>query len=181
MVLRTSGQSGLNDEVNRISREDGEKGTPKRPLDDTFSGATIVFQVPGQLLLWHRPWSAGGLRGTGTSTRNIIKSEVFPWRLPAFKGHITPLFRVLILPFNGLLLSSMVNATLQTPDKPRGLAGRPKKFFRDPLAPYVTCKCGSCPRCLDNAKWDKVFQKFVDPMYYRRPVTTIMRSPLAGL
>jgi hypothetical protein len=61
----------------------------------------------------------------------------------------------------------------------RGLAGRPRKIFRDPLAPYVGCKCGQCPRCLDNAKWNRAFEKFIDPTYYTRPVETVMRSPLS--
>jgi hypothetical protein len=61
----------------------------------------------------------------------------------------------------------------------RGLAGRPRKIFRDPLAPYVGCKCGVCPRCLDNAKWNRRFEKFVDPTYYSRSVETLMRSPLS--
>jgi len=29
------------------------------------------------------------------------------------------------------------------------------------------CQCGSCQRCLDNAKWDRIFnEKFADPSYY---------------
>src|SRR5579863_1830437 len=29
------------------------------------------------------------------------------------------------------------------------------------------CQCGSCQRCLDNAKWDRIFnEKFADPGYY---------------
>lgn len=35
------------------------------------------------------------------------------------------------------------------------------------------CICGHCPLCLDNARWDRIFQeKLVDPTYYRwRAVT----------
>lgn len=29
-----------------------------------------------------------------------------------------------------------------------------------PLQPYERCRCGKCRECLDNAKWDQVFQKF---------------------
>jgi len=29
-------------------------------------------------------------------------------------------------------------------------------------------KCGTCARCLDNAKWERVFnEKFADPNYYK--------------
>ena len=61
----------------------------------------------------------------------------------------------------------------------RLLAGRPPKIRRDPLRAYVTCKCGGCPRCLDNAKWDRVFTRFVDPEYYNRPTAKSMGSPLS--
>jgi hypothetical protein len=29
------------------------------------------------------------------------------------------------------------------------------------------CNCGGCPQCLDNARWDRIFdEKFNDPTYY---------------
>jgi len=36
----------------------------------------------------------------------------------------------------------------------------------------VRCRCGVCPRCADDAKWETIFnQKFADPNYYKaRPV-----------
>src|SRR4051794_10692378 len=34
------------------------------------------------------------------------------------------------------------------------------------------CKCRTCPRCLDDAKWERVFnEKFADPDYYRASQT----------
>jgi hypothetical protein len=63
----------------------------------------------------------------------------------------------------------------------RSLAGRPRKIKRSELAPYVRCKCGVCLWCQDNAKWDRVFEKFVDPHYYTRPLDTAMGSPLSEL
>jgi hypothetical protein len=34
-------------------------------------------------------------------------------------------------------------------------------------APLKRCKCGKCRVCLDNARWELVFQqKFADPYYY---------------
>ena len=30
------------------------------------------------------------------------------------------------------------------------------------------CKCGTCARCRDNARWESIFQeKFADPTYYQ--------------
>lgn len=37
------------------------------------------------------------------------------------------------------------------------------------------CTCGTCHVCLDNARWDRIFnEKFVDPDYYQD------RSPRHG-
>jgi hypothetical protein len=35
------------------------------------------------------------------------------------------------------------------------------------------CRCGRCPQCLDNLKWETIFdQKFADHDYYKpRPVS----------
>jgi hypothetical protein len=60
-----------------------------------------------------------------------------------------------------------------------GLAGRPRKLRRNPLAPYVGCKCGVCARCVDDAKWSRGFKKFADPTYYNHELVIAMRSPLA--
>jgi hypothetical protein len=34
------------------------------------------------------------------------------------------------------------------------------------------CRCGQCRQCLDNARWERIFnEKFADPYYYDpRPV-----------
>lgn len=35
-----------------------------------------------------------------------------------------------------------------------------------PRRPRV-CSCGTCPRCRDNARWNRIFdEKFADPLYY---------------
>jgi len=45
----------------------------------------------------------------------------------------------------------------------------------------VRCRCGQCPQCLDNARWDRIFaEKFADPDYYARPVMHTA-SPLTSL
>jgi hypothetical protein len=37
------------------------------------------------------------------------------------------------------------------------------------------CDCGACGRCLDNARWERIFrEKFADPTYYRQ------RAPKQG-
>ncbi len=47
-------------------------------------------------------------------------------------------------------------------------------------APRVRrCHCGKCPTCMENARWERIFnEKFADPTYY---TTRLVRfdSPLA--
>lgn len=46
----------------------------------------------------------------------------------------------------------------------------------------VRCSCGTCPRCLDDAKWDRIFnEKFADPTYYDRASLVRFESPLNRL
>jgi hypothetical protein len=43
------------------------------------------------------------------------------------------------------------------------------------------CKCGRCPKCLDNERWERIFaEKFADPNYYTRR-TIHAASPLTSL
>jgi hypothetical protein len=45
----------------------------------------------------------------------------------------------------------------------------------------IRCNCGRCARCLENARWERIFaEKFADPNYYSRPITHTT-SPLASL
>jgi len=67
------------------------------------------------------------------------------------------------------------------PNCVRSLAGRPRRVNRSELVPYVGCKCGACLWCQDNAKWDRIFEKFIDPRYYDRDRPARMYSPLAEL
>jgi len=50
----------------------------------------------------------------------------------------------------------------------RGPAGEPVRATKS-----RRCRCGVCAHCLENARWERIFnEKFVDPTYYqRRPVT----------
>jgi|HubBroStandDraft_6_1064221.scaffolds.fasta_scaffold1276848_1 hypothetical protein len=44
--------------------------------------------------------------------------------------------------------------------------------------PVKNCQCGHCRRCLDNARWDRIFsEKFACPEYY--PLTVRHDSSLA--
>jgi hypothetical protein len=54
-------------------------------------------------------------------------------------------------------------------ERPRR-AGEPPKLPRRVMGDR--CKCRLCPKCRDNARWDRIFQeKFADPDYYSlRPV-----------
>ena len=56
---------------------------------------------------------------------------------------------------------------------------KPKNGSRP--ASGVRCQCGTCRACLDNARWERIFQaKFADPTYYTlRPAQR--RSSLHGL
>ena len=43
------------------------------------------------------------------------------------------------------------------------------------------CTCGQCPRCMENARWERIFlERFADPDYYTC-ITVRRRSPLAGM
>jgi hypothetical protein len=43
------------------------------------------------------------------------------------------------------------------------------------------CHCGRCHRCIENARWDRIFnEKFLDLDYYAGPRISY-QSPLAGL
>jgi hypothetical protein len=60
---------------------------------------------------------------------------------------------------------------------PSRLSEEPQPKRRD--RPHV-CRCGACARCLDNARWNRVFEeKFADPSYYGG-IFVRHNSPLAG-
>jgi hypothetical protein len=36
-------------------------------------------------------------------------------------------------------------------------------------SPKRRCECGTCPFCIESARWDRIFQeKFADPTYYSK-------------
>lgn len=60
-------------------------------------------------------------------------------------------------------------ATLKSSIQIRPVPGRSRR-----------CQCGTCMRCLDNARWERIFtEKFADPTYYKS-ITVRHNSTLAG-
>ena len=66
------------------------------------------------------------------------------------------------------LLSAPDSAMRPEPANPTG-SNSPKRHRGVKLS---RCKCAACPRCRENARWERIFQeKFADPDYYApRPV-----------
>jgi hypothetical protein len=52
-------------------------------------------------------------------------------------------------------------------DSPRD---RKKQQTARPMSQYrkTRCRCGKCRQCLDNARWERIFEEhFADPNYYK--------------
>ena len=65
------------------------------------------------------------------------------------------------------------NRTEQAPLRPETEPKRPDRSH--------PCACGACPRCRDNARWNRIFdEKYADPSYYGR-VSIRHNSSLAGV
>ena len=61
---------------------------------------------------------------------------------------------------------------------PSPWAAAPVKIPRRAMA--RRCSCGRCTCCLDNARWERIFQeKFADQTYYTRSLVT-RGSALSG-
>jgi len=61
----------------------------------------------------------------------------------------------------------------------RGLAKPAEEFSQIRRRPY--CQCGRCKWCLDNARWEQIFnEKFADPTYYG-PLAVRHNSTLAAV
>jgi hypothetical protein len=72
----------------------------------------------------------------------------------------------------------------EAPEPSRGPApSRTASSAENPdAAPEYQCRtrrCGRCLRCLDNARWERIFaEKFADPTYYEEHLVKYS-SPLA--
>jgi hypothetical protein len=62
-------------------------------------------------------------------------------------------------------LIEMLLATEPRQRRPRTVAGSKHQYGTD----QQRCRCGRCNRCVENARWERIFkQKFEDPDYYKR-------------
>jgi hypothetical protein len=62
----------------------------------------------------------------------------------------------------------------------RAVQSQPEKMERPHPDRSRICTCGSCSRCRDNARWNRIFdEKFADPSYYGR-MSIRHDSSLAG-
>jgi hypothetical protein len=69
---------------------------------------------------------------------------------------------------NPLILEELL-ATRSMPPPRRPRAGKPPTSAAagSPLK-AKRCGCGDCPRCLESARWERIFnKKFADPNYYK--------------
>lgn len=68
------------------------------------------------------------------------------------------------------LTDSLTVAELISSQEPFTVAACPPARHKPPIRTRPSqCKCGACERCLDNARWDRIFrEKFEDPDYYRQ-------------
>jgi hypothetical protein len=78
-------------------------------------------------------------------------------------------------------IAALLNADVKTP-RPR--AGRGCGELPVPARAAHrrrSCHCGRCPECVENARWQRIFEeKFADPTYYSRPISHFS-SPLSSL
>ena len=70
-------------------------------------------------------------------------------------------------------------ARLTSAEPQRGFATPPPKLPSRIVR--RRCACGNCAACVDNARWERIFEaKFADRDYYTRPVMR-QGSPLSAL
>ena len=86
---------------------------------------------------------------------------------------------------NLITFEKLVNETGTSRFMPKRRRGRPKKVVASQnecadggSRRMRRCTCGTCARCADNARWERIFrEKFADPAYYAdRPIRS--QSPL---
>lgn len=54
----------------------------------------------------------------------------------------------------------------------------PEMTMEGARAPKVRrCRCGTCQRCVEEARWDRIYnERFADPNYYKNRPTTFGSS-----
>jgi hypothetical protein len=67
--------------------------------------------------------------------------------------------------------------------KPMGAAKAREELAQETNSrtPRARCRCGSCLKCEEDARWERIFvEKFADPMYYAERLPSL-GSPLASI
>jgi hypothetical protein len=63
---------------------------------------------------------------------------------------------------------------------PRMPRAKPEdRVYQPRSAMGARCRCGTCATCLENVRWERIFnEKFADPGYYTREAALPHNSPL---
>jgi len=70
-----------------------------------------------------------------------------------------------------------LNASRQQPPRIRLRGGMPALPRRRVSRKPNRCACGVCPSCVENARWERIFnEKFADPNYYGAQPTKLGSS-----
>ena len=77
-------------------------------------------------------------------------------------------------------LSNAFQATqTKRPPRPRMTQGAAFSGYQASMHKSRRCKCGKCAVCLENTRWDRIYnEKFADPNYYVKDLTIRFTSPL---
>jgi hypothetical protein len=72
---------------------------------------------------------------------------------------------------------SRLNVSRQRQPKTRLRGGMPAMPRRRASRRPVRCACAVCASCVENARWERIFnEKFADPDYYRAQPTSLGSS-----
>ena len=64
--------------------------------------------------------------------------------------------------------SRILEALVTAVERRQPRHSRQANFVEAPMERRPRCKCGTCTMCLDNARWEAIFNaKFADPDYYK--------------
>ena len=132
------------------------------PIADQ-SGACELASLGDILYAFGALQSRSGRRRAGRA-----ESEVLPWRTgiqeKPVESPAPPVLRPIAAPA----------VRRAEPEPPRRIV----KARRGP----ARCQCGQCRTCLENARWERIFQeKFASPDYYRHEIRIRHSSPLSSI
>jgi len=68
------------------------------------------------------------------------------------------------------IIAALIEAQRERGSKPRARRFQRRESDADSRSSRPRrCECGSCAFCIENARWDRIFnEKFADPDYYSR-------------